>query len=311
MIGEARGSTVRAIVAGTLLVASGGTGHTAGLTAAEPMHLNLGFSGQIFLDVESAEARSIMKVLAAEVMKEHFPNGTSESLILSDDSSLERAFLDKRVDLAGITTDEYVRLRDRAPIEPSLTSTAAGNPYHQLVLLVRRADGIRSLTELRGKKLTASMGQSKTIHLMWLETLLMKEGFDKPGEFFSAVKEVRRPSQAILPVFFLQADACLTTRQAFDVVRELNPQIGTDLVVLARSPDFVSGVMVFRSDLDGGVKARILEILERLPTNSYGGQILALFRMNRLLPWRPEYLETVEALLKEHESLRKDLARRR
>jgi ABC-type phosphate/phosphonate transport system substrate-binding protein len=311
MIGNASGRQSRAIAAGALILACGAIGRAADFTSSEPVHLNLGFSGQIFVNVESAESRSVMKVLASEIVRRHFTNGTSESLILGDDSSIRQAFLEKRIDMAAITTDEYVRLRGRAPIQPILTATAGHDPYHSVVLLVRRDAGIRSLAELQGKRLTLSTDQSKSIHLTWLETLLMKQGVQRTEAYFSAIKEAKRPSQAILPVFFQQADACLTTQQAFDVVRELNPQIGSDLVVLVRSPSLVSGVMVFRTDFDPGVKGKILEILQKLPMDANGSQILRMFRMNELLPWRPEYLETVEALLSEHERLRKNLERRK
>lgn len=139
----------------------------------------------------------------------------------------------------------------------------------------------------------------------------MRDAVRKPEDFFSSIKEFRRPSQAILPVFFEQADACLTTQQAFDVVSELNPQVSRDLVVLERSPDIASGVLVLRTGLEPRVKASLIEVLEKLPADPEGDQILRLFRMNRLIPWRPEYAAGVAALLREHESLAKGLEKRR
>ena len=311
MIGNARGGRNRAIVAAAFLLAGSGIGNAADLASPSPVHLTLGYSAQIFIDVEPEEARTAMKVLAEQILRRRFPNGTSETLILNDIASLEKAFLEKRIDLAGIHSDQYVRLRDHAPIQPVFVSTNGLSPYHQVVLLVRRDAGIRSLADLRDKRLTLSKDQARSVHLLWLETLLMKAGIRSSEEFFSAVKQVMKPSQAILPVFFQQADACLTTQQSFDVARELNPQVGRDLVVLAQSSYLAGGVVVFRTDYDPAAKAKIIEALGALHEDLQGNQILKLFRMHRLLPWRPEYVESVEALLKEHESLKKGLERRK
>jgi len=310
MIPKVGRSRSLASVAFVLVLALAGIGYAIDRDSPSAAHLAVGYSAQIFINVDAEDARTATKVLAEQVMARHLPGGTSESVILSGLASFEKAFREERIDLAGIISDEYVRLRDRVPIEPVFVTANEAGPYHQLVLLARRDGGARSLLDLRNKRLTLSSDQSKTIHLVWLETLLMKEGFRRPEDFFSAIREVKRPSQAILPVFFQQADACLTTQQAFDLVCELNPQVGRDLVVLARSRDIAGGVLVFRTGYDPSAKAKIAEALGELQTDPQGTQLLGIFRMSRLLPWRPEYLESVEALLKEHESLRLDLAPR-
>lgn len=299
----------RAIVAGVLAFLWGGAGSAD--DRAAPVHLAVGYSAQIFTDVDAEEARSITRAWAEQILRRRFRDGTSANFVLDDVASLEKAFLDKSVDLAAVISDEYVRLRDRVSIQPIFVTANERGPYHQIVLLVRRDGGIRSLADLRSKRLTVSRDQSRTIHLMWLETILMKAGISRVEDFFSTVKEVRRPSQAILPVFFQQADACLTTRESFDMVAELNPQIGRDLVALERSLDIAGGVLVFRSDYDPRTRRKITEILATLDADPQGSQLLGLFRMNRLIPWRPEYVVTVAALLKEHETLRLGLKPRR
>jgi phosphonate transport system substrate-binding protein len=298
------------VVGCVLALAIPGMARARESAAAMPSHVTLGFSRQIFVDVESAEAQSILRVLASEITKRDFPGSTSESVILGSDGDLQRALVEKRIDMAGMTCDEYLRLRGRVPMEPAFTTTNGRDPYHQVVLLVRRDAGIRNLAGLSGKRLTLSADQAKSIHLTWLQTLLMREGLPGDETYFSAVREARRPSEAILPVFFRQADACLTSQQAFDIVRELNPQVGTELVVLARSADITSGVLVFRPDFDPAAKELIAKFLDGLEKVPQGLQILRLFRMNRLMRWRPEFVESVETLIREHERLKSGAATR-
>jgi ABC-type phosphate/phosphonate transport system substrate-binding protein len=298
-----------AFLAGALALAWSGLASAADQAPAKPVHLSVGYTAQIFTDVDTEDARGITRVWAERILRRRFREGTSEAILLNDTASLERGFLEKRVDLAAVISEEYVRLRNRVPIEPVFVTANERGPYHQIVLLVRRDSGARSLADLRNRRLTLSKDQSRTIHLAWLETLLMKEGFRRAEDFFSTVKEVRKPSQAILPVFFQQADACLTTRQAFDVVKELNPQVDNDLVVVAESQDIAGGVLVFRSDYDPRARGTMTEVLGTLDADPQGSQLLRLFRMSRLIPWKPEYVASVEALLKEHERLRKSLER--
>jgi ABC-type phosphate/phosphonate transport system substrate-binding protein len=279
--------------------------------SSKPVHLAVGYTAQIFTDVDTEGALGITKAWAEQILRRRFRDGTSETLILEGAEDAEKAFLEKRADLAALISDEYVRIRDRVAIEPVFVTANARGPYHQIVLLVRRDGGFTSLADLRDKRLTLSRNQSRTIHITWLETRLMKRGFRRPEDFFSTVKEVRRPSQAILSVFFAQADACLTTRESFDVVKELNPQVDRDLVVLEHSPDVAGGVLVFRADYDRSTRGKMTEVLGTLEMDPQGNQLLKLFRMSRLIPWRSEYMVSVEALLREHDRLSKSLGGRK
>ena len=64
------------------------------------------------------------------------------------------------------------------------------------------------------------------------------------------VREVEKTSPAILAVLFGQADVALVRRQAFETMVELNPQLETDLEVVANSPDYLPTVTCFLSNTD-------------------------------------------------------------
>lgn len=292
-----------------LIYAATGTAEDNDLRVDSP-HLNVGYTMNVFTDVDTEDARSVTKVWSEQILKRWFQEGTSESAIFEDMESLEFAFRKKNIDLVAMVSDDYVHLKNRVPVQPVFVTENHNGIYHQIVLLVRRDRGIHTLGDLRHKQLMVPLEQARTIHMTWLETLLMKEGVGSAEEFFSTVKEVRKPSQGILPVFFKQADACLTTRQSFRVVCELNPQVGKELTILAISPDIAGGVIVFRPDYTEEYKNKLTEILLKVQTDPQGRQLFKLFRIYRLIPFRPEYLETVEALLEEHTRLRLKLARR-
>ena len=287
-------------------------GHAAAHDQASgPVELVVGYSTNAFTDVDIEEARSITKVWTDQILKRKFREGTAQSVIFPDVESIEKAVRERNVDLIAIVSNDYVHLKDHVPLQPVFVTAPESGFYYQIVLLVRRDRGFRDVGDLRRKQLNVSMDQAKTLHMIWLETLLMKEGVRRPEEFFLSIREVRRPSQAILPVFFKQADACLTTRQSFELMCELNPQVGKEMVVLAQSPDVAGGVIAFRPDYREKYKEMLMGVLETLDADPQGRQILKLFRMGRLIPFKPEYLRTVEALYRQHETLQGILSKRK
>ena len=63
------------------------------------------------------------------------------------------------------------------------------------------------------------------------------------------IKEAQKPSQALMPVFFRQADACVASRHYFEVNSELNPQIQRELMSISNSPGLAGGSRRFQKGL--------------------------------------------------------------
>jgi ABC-type phosphate/phosphonate transport system substrate-binding protein len=305
-----RSTSPGSIWAFLLLLASGGSAAAGGEVPEEPVRVTIGYSAQVFVDVD-VEAWGVAKVWSDQIMKRTLGKGTIRNLIFRDAPSLEASLRRKDVDVVVMIADEYVELKGRVPMQPVFVPAHDGGVYQSVVLLVRRSAGIRNLGDLKGKKLSISIEQDKTIHLRWLEILLMREGVRGPGDFFSKVGKARGPSEAILSVFFGQSDACLTTMQAFRVASELNPQVENELTPLARSPEAAGAVIVFRPDFPESEKKDLAGVMASLHLDPEGRQLLRLFRMSRLVPFKEEYLATVEELRNEHDELERRLVRGR
>ncbi|MEW6720992.1 MAG: PhnD/SsuA/transferrin family substrate-binding protein [Thermodesulfobacteriota bacterium] len=277
--------------------------------APDSVPLVVGFSANVFADVDLEGAKGVAGIWTDQIHRRRFRNGSSETIVFKDLAGVEKSLLQGSVDLLGIISSDYMHLKDRVPIEPAFTTAIDNGIYQYMVLLVRKDAGFREIRDLRGKRLNATQGNLGTLHLVWLETLLMKEGARSAEEFFSFVKAVKRPSQAILPVFFRQADACLATRRSFELVCELNPQVGNEMEVLAESPGLVQGMVAFRPGYSKAHKEMVSESLMSLRADPQGLQLLNLFRIHRMIPFRPEHIESVEELFRQHRALRNRTAR--
>ena len=268
--------------------------------SGERMTLIVGFSSKVFYDVAINDAKAATKVWMDVLIKKQNLFEKSDTIVYPDLSSIEKAVRAKTVDVMTLLPQEYLEIRKRVSLEPVFVADHGKDFYHQFLLIVRADRGINQLTDLKNKKLALETSQNGTIPIVWLETLIMKEGYTTLKAFFSNVKDAQKTSQALLPVFFRQTDAAIVSRSSFDVMVELNPQLGKELKVIATSPKLLAGIVCIRKDLYKTNKDAVNIALESLQSDPQGKQILTLFRINRLVPFNPSHLETIEALLKEH-----------
>jgi hypothetical protein len=92
---------------------------------------------------------------------------------------------------------------------------------------------------------------------------------------------------------------------AFDLMRELNPQVGHELQVVASSEPYVENVLCL-SDTgwpSDKAKADIAGVLADLHLEPAGQQILTLFKVGQLIPFQEAQLETVRQLRARYDQL--------
>src|ERR1035441_10793653 len=83
--------------------------------------------------------------------------------------------------------------------------------------------------------------------------------------------------RVVLPVFFGQSDACLTSKRSFDTMCELNPQVGKDLIVIASSPVMVVTFYIFHKNYHGVSRERFARVYSEVSTSAAGRQLATLF----------------------------------
>jgi phosphonate transport system substrate-binding protein len=85
-----------------------------------------------------------------------------------------------------------------------------------------------------------------------------------------------------LPVFFGQADACLTSKRGFDTMCELNPQVARELKAIAVSPPMVVSFYIFRKNCPSANREKVIKAITNLPTTAAGKQLATLFQFEDL-----------------------------
>lgn len=276
-----------------------------------PVALSVGFSSRIFFDANRDDARAITEVWVKTLIRElneTVEEPGAETAVFNDSSEMIRALRAGGVDLLILLPLEHLEIRKAVPLEPILTGVAGVDVAYKYILLVRRDMGIGDLHQLKERELVVDMATRGNIPQMWLDTVLMKNGLPDSQDLFGRITEVNKSRQAVLAVFLGRADICLVSRQAFETMVELNPQLRRELEILAESPDLTVGLVCARKAIYDKYKGLIQEGLVALNTKPQGRQLLTIFRLNALVPFEPVHLERILVLLEEYSRLKPDPA---
>jgi hypothetical protein len=193
---------------------------------------------------------------------------------------------------------EFVSADLRAELEPCYVAPNPGEGRACYVLLAHRRKEFVSPADLRGRELMIYEAGNAKLGRAWLEVLLKENNLPPATNFFSNVETVIKPTAALLPAFFRKKAACVITIEAFQAARELNPQLGQDLVPLATSPSYVESVLCVNKNGWNSERERndFLRALEGLQNHTAGKQLLQLFKAERLQEYQPALLDSVREL---------------
>ena len=273
---------------------------TAGPGQAESPHptatLNAGYPQEAFTEVDLKDAQAALEMWTKQVSKNTEIPMTNKVSIYPDETAIIQAIKRKELDLVIMSSLLYLKIKEAVPLEPIFVPSYKNIIGDEFLLLVHRDAGITRLKQLQNRTILIQTKISPTsVHTLWLNSLLREEGLPAYERLFRSAKSVDKPSQAILPVFFKRADACLVMRRTYETVAELNPQIAQELVAIAHSPPILRGIILFRKDYNDRFKQVVTKSLAGLDTHPQGRQILTLLKYDQLVPFKPDYLKSIES----------------
>jgi len=214
-----------------------------------------------------------------------------------------------KTDLLALTTLEYLAAERRLQVQPSMVFQQSNETMSDSVVLVR--SDITSVSQLAGKRLAINLpAREWDMAGIWLDVLLMEAGLPARQTAFSTVKVVPRRSQAAMALFFKQVDVAVETRSAFETAVELNPQLGKELKILARSPPLLPGLICTRNSMEPDLRRRYIEKATHLHELPQFRQTFIVMRVTKILEWDPHFLDSARALVARRDALKKAAARR-
>ncbi len=264
--------------------------------------IRIGFSRAVFKGVNENDILASLRVWAGAIRTERGLNVNPNVRVFDSTRELVEGVRSQQVEGLAVMLDEYAAFPAGLVSGPYYRPEINGTTLEQFVVLARRDSRITTLAGLRGSTLLVHDSVHKTLSTAWLLSRLRAEGLGGVNDHFSAVEESPKLSAAVLGVYFGSRDACLVTREGFDSVASLNPQVAKQLVVIATSPPVVPAIFCFRADTQEDDKAMTFREITHLHESVAGEQVLRVFKADRMSEVTSEQLERSLELLEQWQS---------
>lgn len=277
-----------------------------------PANLNLGFTQLSFRSVNRNDAETAIEVCFVTIGRNRGYDIEATSEVFDTVPAFEKAIRSGELHIQIIPTWDYLQMDIEGFSEPHFVAVDDGNIMEENVLLARQEEGLTMLADLRGKSVVVLESPTATSSKPWIETVLLNKGLGRPEDFFGRVEIVHKVSRAVLPVFFGKYQACVVDRSAFQIMNELNPQIGRRLQILSASEPLMGTVFCLQKTgwESEQEKREMVDSLTNLHTEPAGQQLLTLFKVRKLVPFKPEYLNSMKRLKAMHDRLTEDALNR-
>lgn len=263
-----------------------------------PKKIRLIISLNSFHNVKTEDAQALAQILTNHMIKTHslefdFIVETPES-ILDIENAAAKGF-----DFIILSTEEYLILNEKLPLEPFVTNYSEGHIGYKYHFVVHKSSSIDDIAQLKNETINVLSRQNQKAPFFWLDKLLKNQGLPIQTIYLKEIVTDYKATNVLLPVFFKKAKACVVTEVSLNLLSELNPGIRNNTKILYSSDYILLGVGCLNIKNKNTKAYNVLkDIIPTLHTNEYGRQLLKLFYADKLVLYKDEYLNGYLNLLK-------------
>jgi phosphonate transport system substrate-binding protein len=153
--------------------------------------------------------------------------------------------------------------------------------YHG-VLFVRKDSGIRTVRQMKGKRL-ALVARATTAGYLFPLIFLRRAGVRNPETFFKEIYHTGTHEGTIDDVLDRKADVGVSKNTVYDRFAAENPRIGRDLVILGTSDDVPENALALRRNIEDSVKRKLVDALIAMHADPEGEKVLTAFGARRFI----------------------------
>lgn len=158
--------------------------------------------------------------------------------------------------------------------------------YHG-VIFVRKDSGIRTVRQMKGKRL-ALVARATTAGYLFPSIYLKRAGVRNPETFFKEIYYAGTHEGTIDDVLDRKADIGVSKNTVYNRFAAENPRIDRDLVILGKSDDVPENALALRRDIEDSVKRKLVDALIAMHADPEGAKVLEAFGARR-------FIETTDA----------------
>lgn len=259
-----------------------------------------------FDDVNPNDATTAYNVWIKELMKNVNADFLIKVKLYDSFEELTQKLEKDKIALSILSTVDYLTYADKNNFKPMFASLIDNKPGSSYLIITRKDKQFNSISDLKNSSIGITTSYLHKAAAIWLEVLLFNNNLPNKDKFFSRTVESTKDSKVVLDVFFGKLDACLIPESAYAVMTELNPQIKAQLKILDQSPFYMNLVLCFTNNLkDKNIYETIKNKIINVTTSSSGKQMLTIMKINSIVPFNEEYLESTKKLLSTYTDLKK------
>ena len=154
-------------------------------------------------------------------------------------------------------------------------------------IFVRKDSGIRTVTDMKGKRL-AFVDKATTAGYVFPVAYLKENGVNDIKTYFREAYFAGSHDAAIYAVLDGKADVGCAKHSMFDRVARTDPRVKKDLVILAQSPQVPSNGLGVRKDMSPVLKRQLRDVLIGMDKDPEGKEILKKFEAVQFIPTSTE-----------------------
>ncbi|MEZ4599662.1 MAG: PhnD/SsuA/transferrin family substrate-binding protein [Syntrophotaleaceae bacterium] len=274
--------------------------------AGQPLSpFRTGFSADLLAGVNETDARAGLRAWGLTVAVDRGIPVEPDVRVFKNTREMQIALQKKEVDVVSVSSVEYAFLRRKVNFAPLFLVRMDGELAEEYLLVVHRSGPVKSIKDLAGRHIKCSTDARNCLAPLWIDTLLFRQGLGSLDSLAGRITRETQITKILLPVFFRQADACIVTRNAFETMVELNPQLGQQLSIIETSPAYVPAMMAFRADYQPPYLKDLLEGVRSLHQTAAGRQVLLIFNSERIEEHPAAILQPTLELIEAHARLSK------
>ena len=233
-------------------------------TAQHPIRMMFVPSGEAQTILEGGEeiARRLHKITGL-----HFKTSIATSY-----AAVIEAMGAGKVDIGWLATLAYVLAKQKYDVDLLLIVVRFGSPFYRGQIVTRTDSGIKTLSDLKGKKFAFVDPASTSGHL-YPKMLLLSQGLN-PDRLFAQSLFAGSHNAVILSVLKGEVDAGATYDDARAAVAKTYPEVFTKLRVIAYTQEIPNDTVSARKGLDPAIQQKIKTGLMRLSKTPEGSKVL-------------------------------------
>jgi ABC-type phosphate/phosphonate transport system substrate-binding protein len=184
----------------------------------------------------------------------------------------------------------FVKYFDLSKLENGFGSGFLNGEQETFLLLANKNSGINSWKDLKDK--TIGIDENDAIVKLYIKSKMV-ENFQKTE---AKVIELTNRQRALLQLFFEKVDAVVVTNKTFNLLKELNPQVGQKIKIIEDTHLIATSFGFFRKSLDHHMKQDLMKVSVNLADDERGKQLLLVYKTETISESKIEDLKPIQEL---------------